>query len=309
MKPLSNKAVAKINTAITRFKARARFLTLGPLGVSREELRDLIRSGWIKGTEKVASPVLTSYLLTNKQTTEAHLNEAQIMEDDEDVERAKNARPIVASSSSPQAKTSQRAALDFLERTMGRYIDKSTDQLTADIMSSVEGALMPIIDRREGAAIYEALQDKDLYSKNLRGLLNDKVENWQYRWRTIIGTELNRASNWGAMDAILANNPAMGPHELMVYKQGNKPGHGACKYCAKFWYLEDGITPRVYLMSELAANGSNIGRKAKDWMPTVDSTHPRETHIMREIKVGFGFVNGSLEYIGKNHNEIKNQQA
>jgi hypothetical protein len=298
---ISKKTEKAIQMHVDRYKAYMKFKAIGPSGVTRNQLRDLISSGWIKPMEKVSAPVLNSYLITHAQTAEVSAKHENISlglkQDNPDATQPVRA-PV----------TTQQGALNFLDRMMDRYIGKAADQLKTDILSTVEGAIMPILDRREGAIVYEALQDKTLHTKNLRNLLTNKVDNWQHRYRTIIGTELNRASNWGAMDAILSNNPAKGPEQLMVYKQGNKPGHGACKYCTKFWYLSDGITPRVYTMAELAANGSNVGRKAKEWLPTIDSTHPNETHIMRELKPGFGFVNGSIEYIGKDYNELETQK-
>lgn len=278
---LKKKTLKAIEGHIERFKAYKKLKAVGAHGITREQLRDLIRNGWIRPMEKIDAPVTTAYLVTHAQT--------------------------VNIATAP--KTVQTGALNFLDRMMDRYIGKAADQLKSDVLSIVEGTLMPITDRREGNEIYQALQDPKLHSKNLRGLLKDKVENWEYRWRTIVGTELNRASNWGAMDAILHNNPAKLPQEITVFKQGNRPGHGACKHCAKFWYMDDGVTPRVYRMAELVNNGTNIGKKAKDWQPTVDSTHPNETHILHELKPGYGFINGSLEYVDLDHDEYKKQKG
>lgn len=60
--------------------------------------------------------------------------------------------------------------------------------------------------------------------------------------------------------------------EIFVYKQVYP---GACKHCVKL-YLTNGIgsEPKVFKLSELKANGSNIGRKVADWLPTLDPIHP-----------------------------------
>ncbi len=57
-----------------------------------------------------------------------------------------------------------------------------------------------------------------------------------------------------------------------VYKQVYP---GACKYCIKL-YLTAGIgsEPIVFQLSDIVANGTNIGRKAQDWLPVVGATHP-----------------------------------
>ncbi len=277
---ISKRAQLKIQKLIDRYKAYLKFKAVGPQGVTREQLKDLIRSGMVKSGDPVMAPVTEAYLATHEQSVDAE------------------AAP----------KSMQAGALDFLDRMMDRYAGKAADQLKTDILSSVEATLTPFVDRREGQQIYEALRDPKIYSKNLRGVLREKVDAWEMRYRTVIATELNRASNWGAMDAILHNNPEKGPEEITVFKQGNKPGQGACEYCARFWYLEDRITPRVYKLGELIANGSNIGRKKADWLPTVDATHPNETHILSELKPGFGFVSGGLEYIAKDHDEFRKQR-
>ena len=49
----------------------------------------------------------------------------------------------------------------------------------------------------------------------------------------------------------------------------------ACSTCVKL-YLTSGMgsQPRVFKVDELIANGSNIGRKQKDWKPVIGATHP-----------------------------------
>lgn len=60
--------------------------------------------------------------------------------------------------------------------------------------------------------------------------------------------------------------------EAEVYK---RVFESACKHCVRL-YLTDGVgsQPKIFKLSELRANGSNIGRKVDEWKPTVDSTHP-----------------------------------
>ena len=282
---ISKEAQKKIAQLILEYKLYLLYRSVGPQVLSRNQLKTLLQSTFASKLGRTQAPVIESYLATHEQV-------------------AVNLAP----------KDIRAGAIQFLERMNTRYVNKLADHIGADIQSVVEGntfqaGRMPFIDSKEGAAVSEALQDPNLHSKNLRGILTGKVENWQYRYKTIVTTELNRASNWGAMDAILHNSPDQSPDQLYVFKQGNKPGHGACKHCEKFWYMADGITPKVYLMSQLIANGSNIGKKAKDWMPTIDATHPNESHILSELRPGFGFINGEIEWMSKDHNEYDKQQG
>lgn len=48
--------------------------------------------------------------------------------------------------------------------------------------------------------------------------------------------------------------------------------NGACKKCVEL-YQKNGI-PKIFKLSALRNNGTNIGRKQTDWLPVVGSTHP-----------------------------------
>jgi hypothetical protein len=57
--------------------------------------------------------------------------------------------------------------------------------------------------------------------------------------------------------------------EALVYKRVHEE---ACKSCNSL-YLKRGV-PRIFTVNQLLANGTNIGRKQKDWKPVVGPTHP-----------------------------------
>lgn len=279
---ISKKARALIKTRLQDLKLYLKYRAIGPQALTNSELKQLMRSGIIKiSSGKITAPVIEAYLKTHEQS--------------------------VVDDVAP--KSQREGAINYLETMMGRYAEKSANELGAQIESTIESNLMPFKNLEEGRLVSEALKDTGMDANKMRKELQGKIDNWEYRWRTVVATEINRASNWGAMDAIIHNNKGMAPEQITVYKQGNKPGHGACKYCSKFWYLEDGVTPRVYKLSELMANGSNIGKKAKDWLPTIDSTHPQESHMIRELAPGYGFVGGTVEHIGKDHDEYKKQRG
>lgn len=209
----------------------------------------------------------------------------------------------------PAPKSTRDGAIDFHERMFARYADKAAKQLTADLVGRIEANLMPFVNREEGKHVYDLLRDKEATQKYLGEALNDSVKEWRNRWRMIVDTELARAANYGAMDAILHNNKDKAPEEIVVYKTGPMDG-AVCNECRKFWFLNDSVTPRVYTMGELMSGGSNIGRKRRDWKPTVDNTHPNERHfILQELRPGMGFVDNKKVFIDKNHNEYDAQRG
>ena len=50
---------------------------------------------------------------------------------------------------------------------------------------------------------------------------------------------------------------------------------GACKHCKRLYLTGDiGSKPKIFKLSELKLNGTNIGRRTEDWLPVIGSTHP-----------------------------------
>lgn len=272
--PFKKKTQKKIDQATARAKAKLKYLLIGPQGCTVEELKDLASIDFFKKVDTQA-PLIETYL-------EHHENHA-----------VGNLAP----------EKTRKEAIDFLQRMTDRYVTKAADQMKADILSTIDTTVGPIRDRLDSV---EAPTAKEV-TNDLKGALNDITDRWQHRLETIARTELNRAANWGAMDSIIHNNKDKEVHEITVYKRGN-PSESSCPYCQKFWFLEDGITPRVYRMSELMGQ-TNIGKKKEDWTPSIDITHPNESHFIREIPLSYGFKNGELTYIDEDHDEWKYQRG
>jgi hypothetical protein len=271
IKPKTSKAIDKAGERFINF---LKYRAIGPHALSKAQLKDLIRAGWITDFSPTAA-VSSAYALTHAKVADALAPKAQ-----------------------------REGALEFLERMFSRYAEKAGSELKNDIASILDSNIMPFVDRREGEEIYGLLKDPKNWGKYLGNALHGRVDNWRHRWSTIVKTELARASNWGAVDAILHNNKDKDPKDILVFKAGPNDER-TCKHCAKFWFKEDGRTPRLYRLSELMANGSNIGRKAKDWLATVDPTHPHCRHLTVHLRPGYGFdANGNLQYKSKDHNEL-----
>lgn len=95
-----------------------------------------------------------------------------------------------------------------------------------------------------------------------------KTGDWSRNFRRIVAYISHQAFDEGraamiedkyGKDALVAKN---------VYP-------GACKFCIEA-YLTAGIgsPPKIFKLSQLKANGTNIGRKAKDLKPVVGNHHP-----------------------------------
>jgi hypothetical protein len=278
---LSNATIQKIQQAVKRFRAYLKFVNIGPYSISKEEIKDLVRAGYITEDTAIKSPIADAYLAT-------HLHASD--------------NPTGA------PRTIREGAIKYLENMYELYSDKATDELGGDVVATLQSHLMPLIDRSEGEAVYEMLKDPDKHGKYLGNLLNDRVKNWSQRHKMIVQTETARAANWGSVDAILHNNKGKQPEEIVVYKMGTHSYEESCDVCKKFWFMPDG-SPKLYTLNELFSGTSNIGRKKADLLPTIEPTHPHCVHLLHELKPGYGFRNRKLEYLGEAHSEIDKQRG
>jgi len=70
----------------------------------------------------------------------------------------------------------------------------------------------------------------------------------------------------------------------------------ACPSCVKLYLTGgEGSEPKIFTLKELEANGSNIGRKQKDWKSTLVAIHPRCRCLAVEYKEGSVWNGTSFE--------------
>lgn len=104
-------------------------------------------------------------------------------------------------------------------------------------------------------------------------MLREKTGDMNRDWNRVVHTELWDAKLQGEAEAILDNKSPLSLQgaETLVYK---KPAPTACPKCKQLYLESDGVTPRVFKISELMANGNNYNKKQADWKPTLGTLHP-----------------------------------
>lgn len=138
--------------------------------------------------------------------------------------------------------------------------------------------------------------------KQVAASLRKATGDAQRDWLRAAHTELHNAMEEGRAHAIAQVTPE--GTDPMVFK---RPRPDACKFC-KLLYL-NGKKPRLFRMSELSANGTNHGRKAKrprrsgpmatEWKATVGSLHPWCQCPLQHMPEGFGFdKDGQMVFVG-----------
>lgn len=120
--------------------------------------------------------------------------------------------------------------------------------------------------------------------KSIQTIVSDfgnRLGKWNYDWNRLVDTEMNNLFQRGRSQTIIDK---YGDEEL-VYKDVYP---GACQDCIRL-YLTNGIgsEPIVFKLKDLIANGSNVGRKRKDWKATLDGIHPHCRCTLQNVPEGY----------------------
>lgn len=198
----------------------------------------------------------------------------------------------------------ERASLKHIKLQTGNYLTKLKNTALADIEGSIRAwnydEHTRLVEDVVRPTVAEALTDARSTVQEIASRLRERTGDMYRDWKRVAVTEISNAVNLGAADAIAARNAGTPPSEVLVYKVVVLDP-ALCRYCRAFYLEADGITPKVYRLSELASNGSNYGKKAADWKPTIGATHPNERCELVELPQGWGFESGSNQatFFGK----------
>lgn len=125
----------------------------------------------------------------------------------------------------------------------------------------------------------------------LKFALGRRIEDWERDWNRVAITEKVNAMNQGVADSYRKNHG-----DPWVYKQ---PMPDACKHCLRLHIGPDGH-PRIFKLSNLESNGTNVGVKAANWQPVVGAVHPHCQCQLIRVPAGWGFdADGDLSPDGK----------
>jgi hypothetical protein len=168
------------------------------------------------------------------------------------------------------------------ERTKAQVLREVTTFLTQAQTSGVETDLQTVL----GGSLTKVLAD-----------VTRQVD-------TIVDAETATAKNLSLMDGITYINAHLGVEDPVVYfivVHDNE----LCKECKRLHLLEDGVTPRLWLLSDVK---QGYHRKGED-QPSVSGLHPHCRCTMATLMLGYGFTAGGMvTYVAPDHNEYEVQQ-
>lgn len=159
---------------------------------------------------------------------------------------------------------------------LGNRVDIATGNLLIEADARLRDQLRSTI-RTETA---EAISRRET-AKQLKSRLGWATGDWTRDLDRIAVTEIQYAMNRGAADSYSEKH---GP-DVSVYRL---PAPDACPHCLRLHLGSDG-QPRIFKLSQLEANGTNVGKKARDWQPVIGPVHPHCSCSIHRLPAGWGF--------------------
>lgn len=178
------------------------------------------------------------------------------------------------------------AAISNVNKVASYYIaNKLADKAKAEVAQLIRDADRKMI----AGALRDQLPTNIQRRESLNALaskLGRQVQSHSEDFLRIAHTEKHNAMQAGVASAMYDVDPAI--------KVVKIPSHDACAYCIKLFVKPDGNL-RIFRLKDIMTN-SNVGRKKRDWLPTVDAVHPWCGCELTRIPKGF-FWNPKTRFV------------
>jgi len=178
-----------------------------------------------------------------------------------------------------------------LGNKVGAEIGNSLIEADRDLDRKMRGAIRDVLgssfgDEDATERMRERARDRglpdDFFDDSFRSTIGrmksdmgHATGDWARDFQRIAQTESHTAINeglkdrWYEQELDMAEDDDRKPRPLRAFRV---PRSDACKHCVRL-YTEGGA-PRIFLLSELESNGTNVGRKVGEWKPVIGATHP-----------------------------------
>lgn len=186
-------------------------------------------------------------------------------------------------------------ALNALVDIAGQYVDSTRTRTKAKTVREVQRVLTE-------ASLGGVETD---VATVLNGALADVWKDTTTTMHAIIDAEASNAKNVSIMDGVFQANAVQGVEDPVVFFVIVRDGQ-ACKECVRLHMMEDGVTPRVWKLSDVGHGYHKRG----DPNPKIGGLHPHCRCTLTTLLPGFGFdAGGKVTFVSTKHNEYKKQRG
>jgi hypothetical protein len=199
----------------------------------------------------------------------------------------------------------ERNSLNYAKVNAAKYVTGLGQRINTKVTSNINHAsAMANLKVAERNLIRDKVAQGILKQQTRGELVSElghSMEEWKRDWQRLAHTELWNAKLQGEVVAILQGDSIYSNTKRGDTQVFRRPSPTACNHCNRLYLQSDGVTPKVFTLSELINNGTNVGKKVSDWKPITGTTHPNCSCPIAVLPEGFGFdKNGNLEYQGVN---------
>lgn len=184
---------------------------------------------------------------------------------------------------------------ESLQRVAEAYLDAHKEKAKADVVHTVQAFLHDAEQKGVNTDV------KTVLGGELSRLFGEVGRNV----RRIVDTESTRARNTGAVDAISKLGIVAGEEDPVVYFAVVRDQH-LCDECVRLHLMEDGVTPRLWRLSEV----THAHHKRGEDHPSVGGLHPHCRCTMVQLRRGWKFdASGRAVGAEPGHNELAVQRG
>lgn len=179
----------------------------------------------------------------------------------------------------------ERHAVTEAEATAGQYITGLATRISADTGQTVANMSPGAVEAYQAkvrGVVSDAIRDRKTVSQ-LKSDLGHATGDWTRNLERVANTEMSAAVSLGTAYAAVERAKGKPVRACKISAKN------CCKWCAKLWIDDKTGNPRIFDLAELEANGTNVGRKASQYLPTLGPTHPNCLCSLTIVPTGFEF--------------------
>ncbi len=201
----------------------------------------------------------------------------------------------------------------FIQAMNNRYLNNTESDVLKGILGGTFGYIealrtktsTAISERIDGLAREARISKEPIPETKLNEVIQEELSKARSGMERIAASEATKARNLGSLMDITKKAAEVGNEDPTVCFLVIKD-NVTCKECLKIHLMPDGITPRLWKLSELSG-GYHV--RGEDF-PSVLLLHPHCRCTMIMVPTGYGFdKSGHLTFIGLDHNELEKQRA
>jgi len=183
---------------------------------------------------------------------------------------------------------------------------KSLLESSHGYLESLKNRTRSNVTERIDGAIKEAQIRKQKVGQDIvESVMEDEMSKAKAHLKTIVESESTKLRNVGALmdiSRVAASISDADPTVFFVVVKDNV----TCKECIKLHLMPDGVTPRLWKLSELK---QSYHKRGGDF-PSAFGLHPHCRCTLTYLTKGFGFsVNGLLKYVNANYDAYSAQRT